>query len=114
METKLYVGNLSFDVTEDELRKLFSEVGTVSEAVLIKDRDTGYSKGFAFITMGSQEEAKKAIEQINGKMMNNRELKVNEARPPEDRSRGGYGNNRGGNFSNNNRNGGRDRGNRRY
>ena len=100
MEAKLYVGNLSYDTTEDELRTLFTSVGTVNEVALIKDRDTGTSKGFAFVTMGSQEEANKAIEQLNGRSLGNRELTVNIARPREDRPRtgggGGYGGDRGG------------------
>src|SRR5512133_3327724 len=87
METKLYVGNLSYDTTEDELRSLFTQVGTVNEVALIKDRDTGSSKGFAFVTMNSQEEANKAIEQFNGKALGNRELTVNIARPREERPR---------------------------
>jgi RNA recognition motif-containing protein len=93
METKLYVGNLSYQTTEDELRSLFTQVGSVSEVALIKDRDTGYSKGFAFVTMSSQEEANKAIEQFNGRSLGDRELTVNIARPREDRPRsnsGGY------------------------
>jgi cold-inducible RNA-binding protein len=110
MEVKLYVGNLSYDTTEDELRNLFSQVGTVNEVALIKDRDTGSSKGFAFVTMSSQDEAKKAIEQINGKTVGNRELAVNPARPREERSGSGYNSNRGGNRSNSGRSGG----NRRY
>lgn len=97
MEVKLYVGNLSYNTTEEELRELFSTVGTVSEVALIKDRDTGQSKGFAFVTMGSQEEAKKAIEQMNGRSVGNRALTVNAARPREDRPRtGGYGDRGGG------------------
>lgn len=103
MEVKLYVGNLSYDTTEEELRTLFAQVGTVSEVALIKDRDTGSSKGFAFVTMGSQDDAKKAIDQLNGKSLGNRELTVNPARPREERS-GGYRGNSG-------RSGG---GNRRY
>lgn len=101
METKLYVGNLSYQTTEDELHSLFTQVGTVNEVALIKDRDTGSSKGFAFITMSSQEEANKAIEQFNGKSMGERELTVNIARPREERS---------GNSGSNQRSGG----NRRY
>ena len=95
MEAKLYVGNLSYETTEDELRSLFTQVGTVNEVALIKDRDTGSSKGFAFVTMNSQEEANKAIEQFNGKTMGNRELTVNIARPREERPRSNnYGDNR--------------------
>ncbi len=93
MESKLYVGNLSYDTTEDDIRNLFAQAGTVSEVALIKDRDTGSSKGFAFVTMSSQDEAKKAIEQFNGKTLGNRELTVNVARPREERPRSGYGNN---------------------
>ncbi len=94
MEAKLYVGNLSYDTTEDELRSLFTQVGTVTDVALIKDRNTGSSKGFAFVTMSSQEEANKAIEQFNGKELGNRELTVNIARPREERPRGSYGDNR--------------------
>ena len=92
METKLYVGNLSYQTTEDELSSLFTQAGTVNEVALIKDRDTGSSKGFAFVTMGSEDEAKKAIEQFNGRSMGDRELKVSMAKPREERPRndGGY------------------------
>src|SRR5512146_1002886 len=102
MEAKLYVGNLSYDTTEDDIRNLFAQAGTVSEVALIKDRDTGTSKGFAFVTMSSQDEAKKAIEQFNGKSLGNRELTVNVARPREERSRNSYDSNqrRGGYRSN--------------
>lgn len=96
MEAKLYVGNLSYNTTEDELRNLFAQAGTVNEVALIKDRDSGTSKGFAFVTMSSQDEAKKAIEQFNGYSLGNRELTVNAARPREERPRGNYGDNRGG------------------
>jgi RNA recognition motif-containing protein len=89
METKLYVGNLSYQTTEDELHSLFTQVGTVNEVALIKDRDTGSSKGFAFVTMSNQDEANKAIEQFNGKSMDERELTVNIAKPREERPRGG-------------------------
>ena len=94
METKLYVGNLSYQTTEDELHSLFTQVGTVNEVALIKDRDSGTSKGFAFVTMSSQEEANKAIEQFNGKSMGDRELTVNIARPREERPRSSSGNQR--------------------
>ncbi len=115
MEAKLYVGNLSYDTTEDELRNLFAQAGTVTEVALIKDRDTGTSKGFAFITMSSQEDANKAIQKFNGQTLGNRELKVNAARPREERS-GGYDSNRSSrgyssNSSRDRRGGG---GNRRY
>ncbi len=89
MESKLYVGNLSYDTTEDDLRTLFSEAGTVSTVDVIKDRDTGRAKGFAFVTMGSQVEAEKAISMFNEKSFHDRALTVNIARPREERPRGG-------------------------
>jgi cold-inducible RNA-binding protein len=91
VEAKLYVGNLSYQTTEDELRDLFSQAGTVTAVDLIKDRDTGLSKGFAFVTMGSGTEAEAAIRQFNGTELGNRELKVNIARPREERPQGGGG-----------------------
>lgn len=96
MGNKLYVGNLSYDMSQADLNEMFSQVGNVQEATIIMDRETRTSKGFAFVTMGSDEEAKKAIAEFNGKMVNNRALTVNEARPREERggSGGGY---RGGN-----------------
>lgn len=113
MEAKLYVGNLSYDTTEDDIRNLFAQAGTVSEVALIKDRDTGSSKGFAFVTMSSQEEATKAIEQFNGKTLGNREMTVNVARPREERPRSNYDSNqRGGGYRSNSS--GRSGGNRRY
>ncbi len=112
METKLYVGNLSYDTTEEELRQLFTEAGTVSEVALIKDRDTGTSKGFAFVTMGSQEEANTAIQQINGRSVGNRELRVSIARPREERPSGGFGGGRGGSRGSSSRD--RRGGDRRY
>lgn len=87
MENKLYVGNLSFDTTEDGLRNKFAEAGTVVTVDMIKDRDTGRMKGFAFVTMTNQEEAENAIRMLNGKMLDNREIKVNLARPREERPR---------------------------
>lgn len=113
MEVKLYVGNLSYETTEDELRSLFTQVGTVNDVALIKDRDTGSSKGFAFVTMSSQDEANKAIQQFNGRSLGNRELKVNAARPREsnyDSNRGGGG----GGYRSNSQNRGGGGGNRRY
>lgn len=91
MESKLYVGNLSYSTTEDELRTLFAEAGTVASVALIKDRDTGQSKGFAFVEMSNQVEAEKAISMFNGRMVGARELKVNLARPKDDRGGGGGG-----------------------
>jgi RNA recognition motif-containing protein len=91
MSNKLYVGNLSFDTTENELQDLFSGAGAVQEVILIQDRITGRSKGFGFVTMSNAEDAKKAISQINGKSVGGRALTVNEARPKEDRPPGGGG-----------------------
>jgi cold-inducible RNA-binding protein len=91
METKIYVGNLSYETTEDDLRTLFAQAGTVASVALIKDRDTGQSKGFAFIEMSNQSEAEKAIQTFNGYTLSNRPLKVNLARPREERSFGGGG-----------------------
>ncbi len=91
MEVKLYVGNLSFSTTEDELRTLFSESGTVTDVALIKDRDSGRSKGFAFVTMATQAEAEQAVKTLNGASFGERELKVNPARPREEGAgRGGF------------------------
>ena len=88
MESKLYVGNLAYSTTEEDLRALFAQAGTVTSVALIKDRDSGQSKGFAFVEMGNQAEAEKAISMFNGTQMKDRELKVNLARPREDR--GGF------------------------
>jgi len=85
MDSKLYVGNLSYDTTEDGLRTKFSEAGTVVSVDVIKDPDTGRMKGFAFVTMDNQEQAENAIRMFNGKMLDNREIKVNIARPREER-----------------------------
>ncbi len=92
--TKLYVGNLSYSVTDSSLSELFSEHGNVTSAKVIMDRDTGRSKGFAFVEMSDQAECQKAIDALNGKDHDGRALKVNEAKPkPEgrDRNRGGGG-----------------------
>lgn len=94
MDVKLYVGNLPFSTTEEEIRALFEQAGQVAAVDLIKDRDTGNSKGFAFVTMGSQSEAEKAISMYNGYSLGNREIKVNPARPREETGRGGYGGSR--------------------
>src|SRR5512146_2649179 len=93
MNTKLYVGNLSFNTTENDLQNAFSVHGMVTEANLITDRVTGQPRGFAFVTMASPEEAQKAIEALNGAQLDGRTLTVNEARPREERSSRG---NRGG------------------
>lgn len=89
MGNKLYVGNLSFNTTETELQDLFQQAGTVSEVVLMQDKFTGKSRGFAFVTMASDAEAATAITQFNGKTVDGRPLTVNEARPREERP-GGY------------------------
>jgi RNA recognition motif-containing protein len=99
MGTKLYVGNLSFRTSSDELRDAFAAVGTVESASVIEDRDTGRSRGFAFVEMSTAEEAAAAIEQFNGKDFGGRNLTVNEAKPRAD------GGGRGGGYA-----GGRDRG----
>ncbi|MCA1578436.1 MAG: RNA-binding protein [Acidobacteria bacterium] len=102
MGTKLYVGNLSFRTTSEELREAFAAVGTVESASVIEDRETGRSRGFAFVEMATPEEATAAIEAFNGKDFGGRNLTVNEAKPRTDRGggggggRGGYGGGRGG------------------
>jgi cold-inducible RNA-binding protein len=100
MATKLYVGNLSFRTTSEDLREAFASVGTVESASVIEDRETGRSRGFAFVEMATPEEAAAAIEAFNGKDFGGRNLTVNEAKPRTDRGggggRGGYGGNRGG------------------
>jgi RNA recognition motif-containing protein len=93
---KLYVGNLSFSTTETELNNAFSAFGTVDSVSVINDRQTGRSKGFGFVEMNNDQEAKAAIAGLDGKQLNDRNLNVNEARPKEDRpSRGGFGGRRG-------------------
>jgi cold-inducible RNA-binding protein len=89
MGSKLYVGNLSFNTTEAELKDLFSGAGTVTEASLMIDRETGKARGFAFVTMGSDAEANEAISQFSGKSVGGRNLTVNEARPREEGGGGG-------------------------
>jgi RNA recognition motif-containing protein len=96
MNEKLYVGNLSYQTTADELRQLFSQAGTVSACDLITDRDTGQSKGFAFVTMSTQAEAEKATSMFNAYSLGSRPLTVNTAKPREARSGGGGGGSRGG------------------
>lgn len=85
MSAKLYVGGLAYATTEEELEAYFAEQGAVESAVIIMDRDTGRSKGFGFVEMANDEDAKKAIEACNGKEFGGRSLTVNEARPREDR-----------------------------
>src|SRR5260370_31422584 len=91
MSAKLFVGNLSFNTTENDLQDAFSAHGTVVEANLVTDRTTGRPRGFAFVTMSSPEEAQKAIDALNGKELGGRALNVNIARPREERSGGGGG-----------------------
>ena len=85
---RLYVGNLAFDTTNDELKAAFEAFGAVESATVIMDRDTGRSKGFGFVDMANDEEAKAAIEGLDGKPLGGRNVRVNEARPKEDRPRG--------------------------
>ena len=95
--SKLYVGNLSFKTTEDELRSAFGQFGSVADVYVAMDKMTGRPRGFAFVTMGTAEEAKIAAEKINGTELGGRQLTVNEARPKEDRpSGGGFGGGGGG------------------
>lgn len=93
MEAKLYVGNLSYQTTEQNLRELFMQAGNVNSVALIKEPGTERSKGFAFVEMGSQSEVQKAISMFNGYSLNERPLTVSVARPREERNRGGYNNN---------------------
>ena len=96
MGTKLYVGNLSFNTTENELQELFSQAGAVQEVTLMQDKFTGKSRGFAFVTMGSEADAQTAITKFNGQTIEGRPLTVNEARPREARPPGGGGGGGGG------------------
>jgi RNA recognition motif-containing protein len=96
MNTRLFVGNLGFDITENDLQDLFSPFGPVNEVNLIMDRSTGRSRGFAFVTMATPEGAKAAIDGTNGKNLKGRDIKVNEARPREEGGGGGGGGRRGG------------------
>jgi cold-inducible RNA-binding protein len=91
MNTRLYVGNLSFNTTADGVRTAFQQFGTVSDVHLVTDRETGRSRGFAFVTMGTPEEAAKAIEGMDGKTLDGRPLRVNEAEQRQQRGGGGGG-----------------------
>jgi len=91
MSTKLYVGNISFDTTNQDLIDLFSGSGTVQSANIIEDRETGRSRGFGFVEMSSKAEAEAAIASLNGKEIDGRALKVNEAKPQQNRNAGGGG-----------------------
>ena len=106
--SKLYVGNLSFKTTEDELRSHFGQYGSVTDVYVAMDRMTGRPRGFAFVTMGTAEEAQEAAEKINGTEFDGRQLTVNEARPKEERPGGGFGGGGGGRGFGGG--GGRDRG----
>jgi RNA recognition motif-containing protein len=107
MDVKLYVGNMSYNTTEDDLRGLFAQAGNVTSVAVIKDRTTGQSKGFAFVEMDSQASAQKAITMFKDYVMNDRPLTVNFARPREERGSGGG-------FQRGNRNQQRGGGQRRY
>src|SRR5689334_12503045 len=96
MNTRLYVGNLSFNTNADGVRTAFQEFGTVSDVHLVSDRETGRSRGFAFVTMGTPEEAAKAIEGMDGRTLDGRPLRVNEAEQRQPRGGGGGGGFRGG------------------
>ena len=96
MGRKLYVGNLSYDVTDGTREQMFAAHGTVQSAQVIMDRDTGRSKGFGFVEMGSDQEAQAAIQALNGQQVEGRSLTVNEAKPREDRGGGGRGRSGGG------------------
>lgn len=102
MESKLYVGNLPYSATEEELSALFGQAGTVTSVAVIKDRETGRSKGFAFVEMSSADEAQKAISMFTGQLLGGRDLRVSIARPREEGggrsfgNRGGHGNRGGG------------------
>jgi RNA recognition motif-containing protein len=91
MTKKLYVGNLSYSTTEDDLHKLFTEVGPVTSVALITDRITGQSKGFGFVEMETEKAAQEAIQRLNNHEVNERTITVSEARPPRERSFGGGG-----------------------
>ena len=96
MSMKLYVGNLAFQTSSQELEELFAQVGTVESASVVEDRDTGRSRGFGFVEMSSKEEAQAAIAQFNGQEFNGGNLTVNEAKPRENRGGGGFGGGGGG------------------
>ena len=116
--SKLYVGNLSFKTTEDELRAAFGQFGAVTDVYVAMDKMTGRPRGFAFVTLGTGDEAKSAAEKLNGTDLGGRQLTVNEARPKEERSGGGGfgggGGGRGFGGGGGGRGGDRDRGERRY
>ncbi len=103
MGKKLFVGNVPYNITEDQLKEVFSEAGEVESVAVITDKMTGRPRGFVFVEMATEDGAKKAIETLNGREVDGRALNVNEARPREDRpmgggSRGGYGGGNGGGY----------------
>ncbi len=106
MSAKLYVGNLTFQTSSEDLRDLFSQAGTVESANVVEDRETGRSRGFGFVEMSSKEEANAAIDQLNGKEVDGRSLTVNEAKPREEGGGGGRSGGRGGFGGGGNRGGG--------
>jgi RNA recognition motif-containing protein len=110
MTIRLFVGNLNFKTSSEDLQELFGQVGEVQSASVVTDRETGRSRGFGFVEMASQEDGQRAIEQFNGKEFNGRNLTVNEARPREDRGYGGGGGGGYGNRGGRGGGGGRDRG----
>lgn len=114
MGNRLYVGNLPFNTTETDLQDLFAQAGPVNEVVLMQDKFTGKSRGFAFVTMATDADAQNAITQFHGKALEGRPLTVNEARPREERPSGGYGGGGGGGYRDSRGGGGgyRDRGDR--
>lgn len=91
MGRKLYVGNLPYSATEQTLRETFGRCGTIDSVTMITDRDTGQSKGFGFVEMSSNSEAQRAIQELNGSTLGDRQIKVNEAKPKAPRGGGGYG-----------------------
>ena len=94
MSMKLYVGNLAYQTSSDDLQQLFAKAGTVESASVVEDRETGRSRGFGFVEMSSKEEGNAAIQQFNGQELGGRALNVNEAKPRENRNGGGGGNSR--------------------
>jgi RNA recognition motif-containing protein len=108
MESKLYVGNLPYSATEEELSSMFGQAGTVTSVAIIKDRETGRSKGFAFVEMASDADAQKAITMLNGQSMGGRDLRVSIARPREEGAGRSFGN-RGGGYGNRGGGGGMNR-----
>ena len=109
MESKLYVGNLPYTATEEELSQMFGQAGTVTSVAIIKDRETGRSKGFAFVEMASDADAQKAISMLNGQNMGGRDLRVSIARPREEGSGRSFGNRGGGGYGNRGGGGGGNR-----